>query len=161
MANPIISLAADGGDIRMGAAKNEMRNDSIAMGAPGLGIRPQHRLLHDPAVTFEEYHYYALKTRAEEDSLAASDRGMLQDALSHLGANHPQARLRSARSFSHPRLVSPWNTRRVTAPPMASRKRCTPKSISREKMLAWRSLIPSGQTPIAHLELLLGQLAFT
>ena len=80
MANPIISLAADGGDIRMGAAKDEKRMDSVAMGAEiaGLGIRPQHRLLHDPAVTFEEYHYYALKTRAEEDSLAANDKGTLE-----------------------------------------------------------------------------------
>ena len=77
MANPIISLAADGGDIRMGRAKGEQRMDSVAMGAaiPGVGIRPQHRLLHDPAVTFEEYHYYALKTRAEEDALAANDKG--------------------------------------------------------------------------------------
>ena len=84
MANPIVSLAADGGDIRMGVVKEEMRNDSVAMGAaiPGVGIRPQHRLLHDPAVTFEEYHYYALKTRAEEDSLAANDRGIFRGTLS-------------------------------------------------------------------------------
>lgn len=29
-------------------------------------IKPQSRLLHDPDVTFEEYHYYALMTREEE-----------------------------------------------------------------------------------------------
>ncbi len=29
-------------------------------------IKPQARLIHDPAVTFEEYHYYALRTREEE-----------------------------------------------------------------------------------------------
>ncbi|KAK3071647.1 hypothetical protein LTR53_008247 [Teratosphaeriaceae sp. CCFEE 6253] len=34
-------------------------------------IRPQARKLHDPAVSFEEYHYYALKTRAEERGLPA------------------------------------------------------------------------------------------
>jgi len=34
----------------------------------GGAIKPQARLLHDPAVTFEEYNYYAEKTRAEEDS---------------------------------------------------------------------------------------------
>lgn len=34
---------------------------------PGFGyIRPQARKLHDPDVTFEEYHYYALQTREEE-----------------------------------------------------------------------------------------------
>lgn len=31
-------------------------------------IRPQFRKPHDPAVSFEEYHYYALRTRAEEDA---------------------------------------------------------------------------------------------
>ena len=31
-------------------------------------IRPQHRKPHDPAVTFEEYHFYAQKTREEERS---------------------------------------------------------------------------------------------
>lgn len=30
------------------------------------GIKPQARKLHDPDVTFEEYHYYALRTREEE-----------------------------------------------------------------------------------------------
>ncbi|KAB8336659.1 hypothetical protein FH972_020970 [Carpinus fangiana] len=30
--------------------------------------KPQLRKLHDPSVTFEEYHYYALQTRAEETS---------------------------------------------------------------------------------------------
>lgn len=29
-------------------------------------IKPQWRKPHDPAVTFEEYHYYAEKTREEE-----------------------------------------------------------------------------------------------
>ena len=32
-------------------------------------IKPQQRKLHDPAVTFEEYHYYALRTREEEKYL--------------------------------------------------------------------------------------------
>ena len=35
------------------------------------GIRPQARKLHDPDVTFEEYYYYALKTREEEKHLEA------------------------------------------------------------------------------------------
>ena len=39
---------------------------------PGY-IRPQERLLHDPRVSFEEYHYYALKTRAEEDAIDRND----------------------------------------------------------------------------------------
>ena len=32
-------------------------------------IKPQARRPHDPDVTFEEYHYYALKTREEEKTL--------------------------------------------------------------------------------------------
>jgi hypothetical protein len=34
-------------------------------GGPNL-IRPQQRKLHDPDVSFEEYHYYAQISRAEE-----------------------------------------------------------------------------------------------
>lgn len=33
-------------------------------------IRPQQRRLHDPAVQFEEYYHYALRTRQEEESYA-------------------------------------------------------------------------------------------
>jgi hypothetical protein len=32
-------------------------------------IKPQARREHDPAITFEEYHWYALRTREEEKSL--------------------------------------------------------------------------------------------
>lgn len=39
-------------------------------------VHPQHRQLHDQAVvTFEEYHYYALLTPAEEDELSKLDHG--------------------------------------------------------------------------------------
>lgn len=31
-------------------------------------IKPQHRAVHDPNVSFEEYHYYAKQTREEEKS---------------------------------------------------------------------------------------------
>jgi len=51
------ALAGDGGDPRM--------NDGLT--AAEGPIPPSTRLLHDPAVTFEEYHYYAGLTRAEED----------------------------------------------------------------------------------------------
>lgn len=32
-------------------------------------IKPQHRNLYDRSITLEEYHYYAQKTRAEQDAL--------------------------------------------------------------------------------------------
>jgi hypothetical protein len=39
--------------------------------APSTYIKPQGRKPHDPDVTFEEYHYYALKTREEERAIEA------------------------------------------------------------------------------------------
>jgi len=36
---------------------------------PSTYIRPQDRKVHDPDVPFEEYHYYALKTREQQRSL--------------------------------------------------------------------------------------------
>jgi hypothetical protein len=36
---------------------------------PSTYIKPQARKTHDPDVTFEEYHYYALKTREEDKTL--------------------------------------------------------------------------------------------
>lgn len=35
--------------------------------SPTVLIRPQTRPLHDTSITFEEYNYYAKKTRAEEE----------------------------------------------------------------------------------------------
>ena len=59
------AFSSDGGDPRLYHAADR----------PDTYISPQQRLLHDPKVMFEEYHYYALKTRAEEDALAAKDTG--------------------------------------------------------------------------------------
>jgi hypothetical protein len=60
------SLALDGGDPRLpgGGDEKEMLDSKPQLG----GIQPYQRKLHDPSVTFEEYHYYAKLTRAEEDS---------------------------------------------------------------------------------------------
>ena len=44
-------------------------------------ISPKHRKHHDPTVTFEEYHYYALKTREIQDAEAMNETqkiGILQ-----------------------------------------------------------------------------------
>ena len=53
----VLALAGDGGDPRI-------NNGLTTVEGP---ITPSNRLLHDSAVTFEEYHYYAGLTRAEED----------------------------------------------------------------------------------------------
>jgi hypothetical protein len=44
--------------------------DNVVL-APSTYIKPQGRKPHDPDVTFEEYYYYALKTREEEVSIDA------------------------------------------------------------------------------------------
>ena len=59
------AFAADGGDPRL----------KVADGLPETYITPQTRLLHDPNVTFEEYHYYALRTREEEEELKKTETG--------------------------------------------------------------------------------------
>jgi hypothetical protein len=65
------AIAADGGDPRM-------PNSVIRDDGPNS---PVSRLLHDPSVTFEEYRYYAERTRAEENEAArteAPSKGILQ-----------------------------------------------------------------------------------
>lgn len=44
----------------------------VPYGTVSVAVRPQHRPLNDPDVTLEEYMYYAEKTRAEEDAVAAT-----------------------------------------------------------------------------------------
>lgn len=45
----------------------ELRSRAVA-------VKPQQRLLHDPNVTFEEYVFYAERTRAEEDRIAETNK---------------------------------------------------------------------------------------
>jgi hypothetical protein len=68
------NLALDGADPRLAEKQYQLDND---VGDAGLStpqdhgelLRPQQRRLHDKNVTFEEYYYYAQKTRVEEDAL--------------------------------------------------------------------------------------------
>lgn len=71
------SLALDGGDPRLHSKEREKVDVLAANNEYGTGLRPQHRKLHDPTVTFEEYHHYAQLTRAEEDSLGGQETGVL------------------------------------------------------------------------------------
>lgn len=41
-------------------------------------IKPQYRPPHDPTITFEEYHHYALKTRDKELALEAPKLRLLE-----------------------------------------------------------------------------------
>ncbi|KAF3396160.1 hypothetical protein F1880_006898 [Penicillium rolfsii] len=70
------SLALDGGDPRLHTKEHE-KIDILAASETSTAIPPQHRSLHDSSVTFEEYHYYAQKTRAEEDTMGGRETGWL------------------------------------------------------------------------------------
>lgn len=55
-------------DSRWDEPKTDNDKHTVLTATEGY-IKPQARKLHDPDVTFEEYHYYALQTREEEASL--------------------------------------------------------------------------------------------
>ena len=73
-------FALEGGDPRLSTdeGKGTFGEASIAY------TKPQMRRLHDSTVGFEEYHYYAGKTRSEEDRHAEQDvktRGILSTLI--------------------------------------------------------------------------------
>jgi hypothetical protein len=59
------NLALDGGDPRLHQAEHERQASVAAEAGPG-GLKPHQRPIHDSSISFEEYHHYAQKTRAEE-----------------------------------------------------------------------------------------------
>lgn len=56
----------DAHDARASGEVGELRTHAVV-------VKPQQRLLHDPAVPLEEYMYYAARARAEEDDAAAAN----------------------------------------------------------------------------------------
>ncbi|KAJ5309609.1 uncharacterized protein N7443_002070 [Penicillium atrosanguineum] len=73
----VANLALDRGDPRLHEKEREVQDTLVSAQAVGVALRPQHRKLHDRSVTFEEYHYYAQRTRAEEDLLTEKETGVL------------------------------------------------------------------------------------
>jgi hypothetical protein len=65
------NMAVDGADPRVYDQMEKEAPIYPDADSPGNGngfIKPQHRKLHDTAVSFEEYHYYAKQTRVEEEN---------------------------------------------------------------------------------------------
>ncbi|OAA58428.1 amino acid transporter [Niveomyces insectorum RCEF 264] len=56
------NMAVDGADPRL---FDQVDKEAVGSISP-TAIRPQERKMHDPSITFEEYHYYAQQTRIEE-----------------------------------------------------------------------------------------------
>lgn len=73
----VANLALDRGDPRLHEKEREAQDTYVSEQVSGVALRPQHRKLHDRTVTFEEYHYYAKQTRAEEDMLTEKETGVL------------------------------------------------------------------------------------
>lgn len=79
-------MALDGGDPRLADKEGEFAGQGIVS-----YTRPQMRALHDNSITFEEYHYYALQSRAEEDSnhrmvrIGNGTRGLLSTIIPSKG----------------------------------------------------------------------------
>jgi hypothetical protein len=73
MASGIVAgIAGDGGDPRLSVSNARIQTL----------IKPQERGLHDVHVPFEEYVYYAAKSRAEEDANAdAAPKTTLKDVI--------------------------------------------------------------------------------
>lgn len=74
----LANLALDGGDPRLeveGELKGERISDSNGADHADAIIKPQSRPLHDISISFEEYLYYAKKTRAEEEEHVADIQG--------------------------------------------------------------------------------------
>ena len=69
MANNMANLAMGGGDPRLSVDEGKGANGLSSMAY----TLPQMRKLHDPSVSFEEYNYYAEKTRADEDQSASEE----------------------------------------------------------------------------------------
>jgi hypothetical protein len=70
-------------------------------------VKPQLRKAHDPAVKFEEYHYYAHKTRVEEETYVAP-KLQWRELLFKKGDKHdqddrPEAHMPSERELTNRR----------------------------------------------------------
>ncbi|KAJ5606014.1 hypothetical protein N7510_008795 [Penicillium lagena] len=68
------NLALDGEDPRLHHEKEHAQTIVVPPEYSSDAIRPQHRKLHDTSVTFEEYIYYARRTRAEEDNQPKAEK---------------------------------------------------------------------------------------
>ena len=80
------AMALDGGDPRLADKEGQFGGQGIVS-----YTRAQMRALHDKSISFEEYHYFALQSRAEEDSNhrmvknGSETRGFLSTLISGSG----------------------------------------------------------------------------
>lgn len=78
-------------------------------GEPAAGntisyIRPQARKLHDPDVSFEEYHFYAERTRKEQDGMIPPKSQWLRLLGGKKSANDETELRQAAVNLADPKL---------------------------------------------------------
>jgi hypothetical protein len=76
-------------------------------------IKPQHRKPHDPDVTFEEYYYYAQRTREEELALEAPSLNWREIVL-RKKTNHNEINGDSGMNVSEDKLADTKNRLEIT-----------------------------------------------
>ncbi|TVY75724.1 N amino acid transport system protein [Lachnellula suecica] len=113
------NFALDGGDPRLSVAgenDEKMMTDRTSSneGAPAIFRRPASRPHNDSSITFEEYNYYAEKTRAEEEAHVGEIAGtqgwleMIVPSKSGMGAgNLSSAEKQGADTNAHVNLANP------------------------------------------------------
>jgi hypothetical protein len=84
------NLALDGGDPRLAGTDGKIAGQGVVS-----YTRPQMRALHDPTVSFEEYHYYANQSRAIENAEVVpkrQNRGFLSTIIPDIGQSTDEKR---------------------------------------------------------------------
>jgi hypothetical protein len=72
-------------------------------------IKPQAREPHDPDITFEEYHYYALRTREEEKILEPPKLNWREVVLRKKNVNQIENQGPSVQTFTEEKFVNRTN----------------------------------------------------
>ena len=80
-ADPRLRFSAAGVDEKHFDSGRKTTTDSASDDIEPSYIRPQQRKLHDVGVSFEEYRYYAERTRAEQDAAALNDTSSKKGGL--------------------------------------------------------------------------------
>lgn len=124
----LAGLALDGGDPRLHVEGEKSALDyekgengkAVSTGTPAL-IRPVTRPLHDSTISFEEFAYYAAKTREEEETHINDIVGtqgwleMIFPSKSGMGAgNNSAAERHGADIAAHVNLADPQARMQIT-----------------------------------------------
>ncbi|KAL9113197.1 MAG: hypothetical protein Q9227_002532 [Pyrenula ochraceoflavens] len=96
-------MAFEGGD-------DPRLDEKVPVSGTNDYVRPQYRALHDPTISFEEFHYYAKLTRAAEDerllSAGAEKKGILKIIFPPKSRNSVDPKSATVASEKHARATA-------------------------------------------------------